>query len=110
MTTYTRIVTDYPTYIVFDDEDIDFFKEINGVTESEDEEVTVDPNNCVKVWTYDNEYEENPPSIEDRTPYVFDNMNDFDTWIDYNNGDGHQNFPYHGVIVKDGVETEFDPY
>ena len=110
MTTYTRINTEnYIPFIVFDDEDIEFFKEINNVTYSEDEVITVDPNNCIKVWTYDNS-EDDAPSSPTGSPYIFSNQEDMDNWFDYNNSDGHKNCPYYGVIVKDGVETVFDPY
>lgn len=107
MTTYTRIVvTKFTSYILFDDDvDVDFFKEINGITESEDVEVTVDPNNCIKLYTYDNEYDEKPTSIDDQYGYEFANDNDADAWLEYNNGDGHQNCVYAVVNVVNGVDN-----
>lgn len=107
MTTYTRIVTSkYPAFIVFDDDvDVDFFKEINHITESEDYEVTVDSNNCVRYYTYDNDEEELPESIDGRFFYEFANDKDASDWLDYANSDGHRDCLFAVGIVTDGVET-----
>lgn len=111
MAYYTRIVTDYPTYIVFDDEDVDFFKDINDITESEDYEVTTDPNNCVRYYTFDNEEGGMPDSIDGQNYFEFANTQDADDWIEFNNSDGHQNNLYAYTVITDGVErTEYVDY
>ena len=92
-------------YFVIDFED-DIYSDVVSI-----EEVTVDPNNCVQLWTYDNEYDEYTDADFDHTksePYVFANDDDCDQWLDWHNGDGHANNPYYMIKVVDGVETHYD--
>jgi hypothetical protein len=108
MTTYTKLIVDkYEQYILFDEDYIDIFEEMFNITSKED--VTVDPNNCIKLWTYDNE-EEQLPEGPIGTPYIFSNKEDKDFWLEYNNSDGHQNNPYYMIVIENGVETIYsDP-
>jgi hypothetical protein len=102
---YTKCIVDkYEQYIAFDDADEDIFEEMYNIVSKED--VTVDPNNCIKVWTYNNEEEERPTEPFG-SPYIFANQEDMDFWMEYNNSDGHQNNPYYMIVVIDGVETHY---
>ena len=111
MTTYTRIQeSKYTTYIIFDDDinDLDWFKKVMGITDSVDTEVTVDPNNCVRYYTFDNEDSDRPDSIDGHSYYEFANEEDADAWLEYNNSDGHQNNLFAYTVVINGVErTEY---
>ena len=107
MTVYKKYFfndTCYPT-IEFDDTMHKIL--INEAEFDHVEEVIVDPNNCVKVWVYDNEYED-MPNYQDDQPLVFANADDYEAWNDANNGDGHSNFNYREVHVKNGIETVID--
>ena len=105
MTTYTKLIVDkYEQYIVFEDDYEDYYEETYDITSKE--VVTVDPDNCVKLWTYDNE-EDELPEVPTGTPYLFVNQTDMDNWLEFNNSDGHQNSPYYKVVVIDGVETHY---
>ena len=108
MSTYTKLIVDkYEQYIAFDDEEETNYEEFFNITSKED--VTVDPNNCIKLWTYNNE-EEQCPESPIGTPYIFSNKEDMDFWLEYNNSDGHQNNPYYMIVVINGVETIYsDP-
>ena len=104
---YVRVYTNdsnYASYIFFDEETFNDYKSYDFIDEfTKVEEVIVDKDNCYKVWTYDNEYEV-MPNWEDDKPYVFADANDYSTWNDVNNGDGHQNCSYREVIVVNGIE------
>ena len=95
-------------FICFDEDELEYGREyVSGEEPITEEEVTVDPNNCVKVWTFDNEYVEDDFSFNpaDGKPYVFATKQDAYDWLEVSNGDGHANNPYHWVIVEDGIET-----
>ena len=108
MPTYTKLIVDkYEQYIAFDDEEETNYEEFFNIVSKED--VTVDPNNCIKLWTYNNE-EEQCPESPIGTPYIFSNQEDMDFWLEYNNSDGHQNNPYYMIIIINGIETIYsDP-
>ena len=108
MTTYKKLIVDkYEQYIAFDDEEETNYEEFFNIVSKED--VTVDPDNCIKLWTYDNE-EEQVPEVPTGTPYLFANNEDKDFWLEFNNSDGHQNNPYYMIVVINGVETIYsDP-
>ena len=108
MTTYTKLIVDkYEQYIVFEDDYEDYYEETYDITSKE--VVTVDPDNCIKLWTYDNE-EDDLPEVPTGTPYLFVNQTDMDNWLEFNNSDGHQNNPYYMIVVINGVETIYsDP-
>ena len=105
MTTYTKLIVDkYEQYIAFDYEEEANYEEYFDIASKED--VTVDTDNCIKLWTYDNEYEQ-LPDVPTGTPYLFANQTDMVNWLEFNNSDGHQNSPYYKVVVIDGVEIHF---
>jgi hypothetical protein len=88
------------------DFDTDYYTREKKVTSIE--EVIVDPNNCVKVFTYDNEDGEGPCDYRNDTPYIFANEGDLEHWLDVHNSGGHENIPYYQIDVVDGVETHYD--
>ena len=94
-------------FICFDEDELDYGREIEpeGINE---EEVTVDPNNCVKVWTFYNDDEDDYDFSLDRKPYIFATQEDANDWLEVANGDGHANCPYHWCVVTDGVEVHYD--
>lgn len=109
MTTYTKLTSKNCSYVLLENDDLEDFKETMELTDCEETEVTVDPNNCVKLWTYDNEYEDKPTTVGEFY-YEFDNVSDMDDWLEFNNSDGHQNSPYYVVQVLNGVETVLNDY
>ena len=105
---YTKCIVDkFEQYIAFDDEEEANYEEFFNIVSKED--VTVDPNNCIKVWTYNNEDDE-CPTEPFGSPYIFANIEDRDFWFEYNNSDGHQHCPYFMIVIINGVETVYsDP-
>ena len=93
---------EYYPIIAFDEyEYVDHDNVIN------EENVVVDPNNCIKVWTYDNSDGDNIPN-QVNPSYIFANADDYEAWNDLNNSDGHANCCYRYVVVNNGIETEYD--
>jgi hypothetical protein len=104
MTTYTKLAVDkYEQYIAFDNDYVEIFREQYDITS--EEVVTIDPDNCIKIFTYDNEFEQRP-DVPTGKPYVFANEEDMNIWLEFFNSDGHQNNPYYQIVVCDGVVTE----
>ena len=95
------------TFICFDEDELEFGREyVSGEEPITEEEVTIDPNNCVKYWTYDNE-DQDKPDAPTGEPFIFANNEDANDWLEVANGDGHANNPYYWVVVTDGVEAHY---